>query len=1386
MSSYAPPEKASHGKSSGDKTLKVGSVHDSAEREAERIATLLTSPAAPALPVCAACGAGGTPCPACSGRGYPILRRRLAQDGEGTQGGEMAAPASLGRALSGPGERLPDALRQRFERRLGVELGGVRLHTGPAAARASRAIQADSFAAGQDIAFAAGKYQPDTREGRSLIAHEVAHTMQSKRIARRKPTSSSTQPQGSGPAQARGGVSVSITGLHFTPPAGSTYEAGPRLTQILDLLLTTLVGSQKASDDAAALAAELESIPGGLLNRGFVGLAEAGESTISLHLDPEVALGVVSWCQSRGYGVELSAERIDTLSGGVVALTAWRYIQTEEFRSNVGTLPPWFSVSVFVQEMSYRRALLTRAAAAILRHQREPTPGTHREVLGALSDTYDALYGGVFLLERIEADTSLKTEDGYVLLFGTQGRDSTGQDAARSQQPADGQAPDATPPAGETAPEASTGPSDVEIATFLRFAASQGQLVAQASQHEGSGERRELLARFVRYRLRTAPTRQDALLTDAASRANAPPHPATLSVYPPLQAPYFDAALGTPHAFSMRLSFPDVFAAFARYAYEFNYVEVSPTTVRSRGLASADALPTGTTTDTDVAAAAFAQAGRYALEDVAGTISNIRGVLDVAPGIAALNLVAANAVLRFISTGIRTLLETVTEPSYQQRLIFPKPGLYLIRASALPILAGDEEIVRAPSVAWMPLFARSPEDMSERRARALQTGEDAKRRRIAEIESLLAVPMSRPNEPELRQELARLRAETGGAADRIAFQIAEIEGQLASSPSPQHQQALQRSLDNLKTIAGMQSSRAQGRPKDRASTLTGSFVSDQGQTIALLLETWQVAQGARQETWYVSDLTTPKSGDDRGVGKDKSEAVMNALVTIFSGIEGYGRGWCSVVIDGKPHRRRISASEGALMMEALEGLTMVASLAAVAAAPFTGGSSLYLLVPIGLIGAVPSAYRLATRAESGTLRMDFESAMDLLNIVGGVVGAAQIGVGARAASLAGRGIAAGRALRIANGGLLVMGLGSDGLGVIMLAGWLVHQIEQTKDLPPGLRAARIAETLGGAMLNAGIMVGGALMSKRLHGDIETQMRAATDAKAARLIALQSKTILGDHHLGIAYRDGKPFIKVCSPTCFELVSALRAIRHDPSFHPHLQPTDRHPIMELLYKAEGLLQRVHAGDDPTRLQPRIDALADDLRSLLGNNQALSNHFFASLQHLHGRLQGEHLVVDRYRVDQIDATTEQAMRAAEAHWEVLHQALLAGIVDPSTGGQVYVAITRDIGTSGYIRALSSQEIRFIRDHGFIEAGRDFTDAGTGARTGHAGSTIYVRYIGTDAEGVFIPGRWGSGTMTSRRVPATELEVFVPNIPRALDAAGVTYQLSQDGTLILQRSSD
>src|SRR5690606_5773984 len=83
------------------------------------------------------------------------------------------------------GERLPDGVRQLFEPRLGIDLDGVRIHTGGVAHTAAGALGARAFASGGDIAFAEGEYRPDTPEGRHLLAHELMHVAQSAGGARR-------------------------------------------------------------------------------------------------------------------------------------------------------------------------------------------------------------------------------------------------------------------------------------------------------------------------------------------------------------------------------------------------------------------------------------------------------------------------------------------------------------------------------------------------------------------------------------------------------------------------------------------------------------------------------------------------------------------------------------------------------------------------------------------------------------------------------------------------------------------------------------------------------------------------------------------------------------------------------------------------------------------------------------------------------------------------------------------------------------------------------------------------------------------------------------------------------------------------------------------------
>jgi hypothetical protein len=72
---------------------------------------------------------------------------------------------------------LADLFRERYLG-AGVDFAAVRLHHGDAAGQACRELRARAFTAGTDIYFADGAFQPGTRDGLRLLAHEVAHVVQ--------------------------------------------------------------------------------------------------------------------------------------------------------------------------------------------------------------------------------------------------------------------------------------------------------------------------------------------------------------------------------------------------------------------------------------------------------------------------------------------------------------------------------------------------------------------------------------------------------------------------------------------------------------------------------------------------------------------------------------------------------------------------------------------------------------------------------------------------------------------------------------------------------------------------------------------------------------------------------------------------------------------------------------------------------------------------------------------------------------------------------------------------------------------------------------------------------------------------------------------------------
>jgi hypothetical protein len=88
-------------------------------------------------------------------------------------------------AARGSGRPLTENLRASMENAFGADFSRVRAHTGAEADELNRSIQARAFTTGQDIFFREGEYNPASKEGQFLIAHELSHVMQQNQVAKK-------------------------------------------------------------------------------------------------------------------------------------------------------------------------------------------------------------------------------------------------------------------------------------------------------------------------------------------------------------------------------------------------------------------------------------------------------------------------------------------------------------------------------------------------------------------------------------------------------------------------------------------------------------------------------------------------------------------------------------------------------------------------------------------------------------------------------------------------------------------------------------------------------------------------------------------------------------------------------------------------------------------------------------------------------------------------------------------------------------------------------------------------------------------------------------------------------------------------------------------------
>ncbi|MBC7849469.1 MAG: DUF4157 domain-containing protein, partial [Chitinophagaceae bacterium] len=104
------------------------------------------------------------------------IQRKSEGNTAGSHGAQ--APSTVQTVLSSSGKKLDTDTKQFMSARLGRNFDNVRVHTNHIAERSAEAINARAYTVGNNIFFGTGEYQPKNAEGRKLLAHELAHTVQ--------------------------------------------------------------------------------------------------------------------------------------------------------------------------------------------------------------------------------------------------------------------------------------------------------------------------------------------------------------------------------------------------------------------------------------------------------------------------------------------------------------------------------------------------------------------------------------------------------------------------------------------------------------------------------------------------------------------------------------------------------------------------------------------------------------------------------------------------------------------------------------------------------------------------------------------------------------------------------------------------------------------------------------------------------------------------------------------------------------------------------------------------------------------------------------------------------------------------------------------------------
>ena len=152
----------------------------------------------------------------------------------GCSGGDKA-PGIVRDVLRSEGRPLDNRVRAYMEPRFGRDFSHVRVHTDDDAGRSAAAVGAEAYTVGQHVVFGNGRFSASTREGKSLLAHELAHTVQQRSARETSWPVAATAPSDASERSAHA-LAESAAARRPLPPV---WQTGPQLARATRTFLLT-------------------------------------------------------------------------------------------------------------------------------------------------------------------------------------------------------------------------------------------------------------------------------------------------------------------------------------------------------------------------------------------------------------------------------------------------------------------------------------------------------------------------------------------------------------------------------------------------------------------------------------------------------------------------------------------------------------------------------------------------------------------------------------------------------------------------------------------------------------------------------------------------------------------------------------------------------------------------------------------------------------------------------------------------------------------------------------------------------------------------------------------------------------------------------------------